>query len=140
MAETELGKLTLREFLARSETDGFIVLHHGRVVLEEYPRMRATDHHLMWSVSKTFASLAVAQLAAAGRVDVERPIDAYIPALAGTAWQGTRVIDILDMSFGYRRARGGRARHVAASGARRIPLRVEPRSAATDAVDRYPDL
>ncbi len=101
VAETPaLGKLTLDSFLARSETDGFIVVHHGRIVYERYPRMRRSDTHLLWSISKTFAGLLVAQLAAERRVAVQSPIEQYVPELASTAWQGTRVIDILDMASG----------------------------------------
>jgi CubicO group peptidase (beta-lactamase class C family) len=94
------GQLKLDDFLARSQTDGFIVLHHGRIVYERYPHMRPTDHHLLWSVSKPFAGLLVAQLAAEGKVDIHAPIERFIPALANTAWQGTPVIDILDMASG----------------------------------------
>lgn len=101
-AKTSLGELTLDEMLAdpRSRTQGFVVLHHGRVVYERYPGMREDDHHLWFSSSKSVASLLVGLLEAEGRIDVRKPIESYIPELATTAWQGIKIIDILDMASG----------------------------------------
>ena len=94
------GRLSLDEFLAKSATDAWLVIHKGKIVYERYPRMQPTARHLSWSVSKTFAGLLVAQLEAERRVDINRPIESYIPELAGTDWQGTPVIDILDQASG----------------------------------------
>lgn len=101
-AKTSLGELTLDEMLAdpRSRTQGFIVLHHGRVVYERYPGMRENDHHLWFSSGKSVAGLLVGLLEAEGKIDVQQPIDAYLTELKGTAWAGIRVIDILDMASG----------------------------------------
>ena len=94
------GRLTLDEFLEKSETDAFIVVHHGQIVYERYPRIQPSGRHIYWSVSKTFAGLLVAQLEAEGAIDVSRPIEVYIPELSETAWRGTPVIDILDQASG----------------------------------------
>lgn len=101
-AKTSLGEMTLDALMAdpRSRIQGFIVVHRGRIVYERYPGMREEDHHLWFSSSKSVAGLLVGLLEADGRIDVGKPIDAYLPELAGTDWQGIRVIDILDMSSG----------------------------------------
>ncbi|MDY6946878.1 MAG: serine hydrolase [Pseudomonadota bacterium] len=101
-ARTSLGELTLDQLLddPRSRVQGFIVLHKGRIVYEKYPGMRADDHHLWFSSSKSVAGLLVGLLEAEGKIDVQRPIDAYMPELASTHWRGIRVIDILDMASG----------------------------------------
>ncbi|HWK49155.1 MAG TPA: serine hydrolase [Steroidobacter sp.] len=101
-AKTSLGEMTLDQLLddARSRVQGFIVIHKGRIVYEKYPGMRADDHHLWFSSSKSVASLLVGLLEAEGKIVVERPIDAYLPELASTQWRGIRVIDILDMATG----------------------------------------
>ena len=39
-------------------------------------------------------------LAEEGKIDIEKPIDSYMPALRDTEWNGTRVIDVLDMASG----------------------------------------
>jgi len=62
--------------------------------------MRPSDFHVWMSVAKTTASLVVRLLAEEGKVDVEKPIDSYMPALRNTEWAGTRVIDVLDMASG----------------------------------------
>ncbi len=72
----------------------------GRIVFEAYPRMLPTDRHIWFSVSKTMVSTAIAILEDRGRIDVSRPIDSYLKPLAGTAWEGIPVIDILDMASG----------------------------------------
>jgi CubicO group peptidase (beta-lactamase class C family) len=77
-----------------------VVVHRGRVVLEQYPGMRDTDSHVWMSTAKTTAALVVRLLAEQGRIDVNQPIDKYMPALKGTAWEGTRVQDVLDMASG----------------------------------------
>ncbi|HKZ74477.1 MAG TPA: serine hydrolase domain-containing protein [Steroidobacteraceae bacterium] len=101
-AKSSLGEMALDELIAdpRSRIQGFIVVHKGRIVYEQYPGMREDDHHLWFSSSKSVAGLLVGLLEADGKIDVSRPIDAYLPELAGTDWQGVSVLDILDMSSG----------------------------------------
>jgi CubicO group peptidase (beta-lactamase class C family) len=83
-----------------SRAQGMVVIHRGRIVFEDYPGMRPSDFHVWMSVAKTTASLVVRLLAEEGKVDVEKPIDSYMPALRNTEWAGTRVIDVLDMASG----------------------------------------
>ena len=45
---------TLAEFLATSPLDGFLIVHEGAIVFEEYPRMQADNRHLIFSVTKAF--------------------------------------------------------------------------------------
>lgn len=99
-ATTPLGRLPLHAFLQQAPVDGFIVLHQGHVAYEVYPRMRPSDKHLWWSVSKTLASLLITILRERGAVDVRQPIDTYLPELRGSGWDGVAVQDILDMASG----------------------------------------
>ena len=62
--------------------------------------MRPNDHHVWMSIAKTTTSLVVRLLAEAGKIDVARPIEGYLPALGGTEWAGTSVLDVLDMASG----------------------------------------
>jgi CubicO group peptidase (beta-lactamase class C family) len=99
-ARTTGGTLSLRAFQETAPVDGFIVAHQGRIVYESYPRMRAIDSHLWWSVSKTPTSALIAILEDREMVQVERPIDLYISELRGSGWEGVSVRDILDMASG----------------------------------------
>ncbi|MFQ5411119.1 MAG: serine hydrolase domain-containing protein [Phycisphaerae bacterium] len=91
---------TLDEYMESAPLDGFIILHHGRIVYERYPRMRSLDKHLLFSVTKAFIGTLVSILEDRGLIDVSRSIDQYIPELRKTAWEGISVLDILDMSSG----------------------------------------
>ena len=101
-AESSLGEMTLDALLAdtRSRIQGFVVVHHGKIVYEQYPGMREDDHHLWFSTAKSVASLLVGLLEADGLLDVSAPIDSYMPELGTTNWKGIPIIDILDMASG----------------------------------------
>lgn len=94
------GQATVASYVADSPTDGAIIVHNGRVVFEDYPRMLPEDRHLWFSVSKTFVSTAVAILEDRGQLDASAPIDQYLVDLAGTAWAGIPIVDLLDMASG----------------------------------------
>ncbi|MCH8302740.1 MAG: beta-lactamase family protein [Proteobacteria bacterium] len=97
---TDRGKVKLADYVNDSTVNGALVLHHGEIVFESYPRMRAEDKHLHMSVSKGFASTLIAILEDREQIDVSQPVDSYLPKLAGSGWEGVPVIDILDMASG----------------------------------------
>jgi CubicO group peptidase (beta-lactamase class C family) len=101
-AKTEQGDLSLEEYLAnpRSRTQAMVVVHHGRIVFEQYPGMREQDNHVWMSCTKTLASHLIGLLEEEGKIDVQRPVDFYMPQFRDTAWAGTKVIDVLDMATG----------------------------------------
>jgi CubicO group peptidase (beta-lactamase class C family) len=99
-AVTPIGKLTLDKWIADGTVDGFLVLHRGKIVFEQYPRMRPFDKHHWWSARKGVVGTVIAILEDEGKVDVHRGIENYIPELKRTAWAGVPVIDILDMASG----------------------------------------
>lgn len=96
------GGLPLRAYLRseKSRAQGMIVMQGGKIIFEDYPGMRPLDNHVWMSIAKTTASLVVRKLAEEGKIDVEKPIDSFVPALRDTEWRGTRVIDVLDMASG----------------------------------------
>src|SRR5262249_37189169 len=77
--------LTLEQALDQGPFDGFVVLRRGRIVYERYPRMRPSDRHLMFSVTKAFVGMAVALLEDRGLVRLDGPTAEYVPELAGSA-------------------------------------------------------
>ncbi len=91
--------VTLEAFLPWSHTDGFLVLHRGKVVFEYYtPGMAPDERHVMFSVSKSVLGMVFGALQAKGLVDPTRPITDYVPELAGSAYADATVQHALDMS------------------------------------------
>ena len=96
-------ELTIGEMLAESYTDGFLVLHRGRIVTEQYFNgMTADTPHLLMSVSKSIVSTVAGILAGQARLEPTAPVDRIVPELAGTSFAGATVQDLLDMRAGTR--------------------------------------
>jgi CubicO group peptidase (beta-lactamase class C family) len=90
-------------FLTETWTDGLLVLHHGRVVHEEYRNgMRPETTHLLMSVSKSVISAVCGALVSEGRLSPADLVTAHVPELAGTSWDGCTVRHLLDMRAGTR--------------------------------------
>ena len=66
-------------FSESSTAMGVLILHKGNIVFEAYPRMKPHEKPIYWSVAKSFVGVLVRILEEAGRIDVSRPIDEYIP-------------------------------------------------------------
>lgn len=100
--ETPDGEMGFRDFLESelSSTMGVVIVHHGEIVFELYPRMQPYEKPIWWSVTKAFVSTVLAILEDRGLVDVNLPIDHYIPELAGSDFEGITVRHILDMASG----------------------------------------
>jgi CubicO group peptidase (beta-lactamase class C family) len=91
---------TLDQFVGNGAIDGCIVLHAGKVVYEKYPTIQPTDLHLVYSVSKAFVLTTLAILEDEGRVDLQKPVENFLPELKESAWAGTCLHDIADMRSG----------------------------------------
>ena len=96
-------ELTVGEMLASTYTDGFLVLHQGRIVCEQYFNGMTPDTpHLLMSVSKSVVSTVAGIVRERGLLDVAAPVEAIVPELAGTSFQGATVQHLLDMRAGTR--------------------------------------
>jgi CubicO group peptidase (beta-lactamase class C family) len=92
---------TVGEMLAESYTDGFLVLHRGRIVTEQYWNGMAPDTpHLLMSVSKSVVSTVAGILVGQSLLDVAARVERIVPELAGTSFAGATVRDLLDMRAG----------------------------------------
>jgi CubicO group peptidase (beta-lactamase class C family) len=98
---------TLDQFVANGAVDGCIVLHSGRIVYEKYPTIQPNDRHLIYSVTKAFVATTLALLEDKGKVDLEKPVESYLPELKGSGWAGTRLRDVADMRSGMEGAETG---------------------------------
>lgn len=86
-----------------SYTDGLIVLHRGRIVLEHYAdTMVPSRTHILNSVSKSITSSLAGILADEGRADLSSPVTDYVPEFAHSGFDGCTVQQLLDMRAGVR--------------------------------------
>jgi CubicO group peptidase (beta-lactamase class C family) len=93
------NRISLADWQKNTYTDGLIVLHNGRVVLEKYHAgMQPGDAHALWSLSKSFVGLLTAMLAHEGKLELQAPVSRYVPELAGTAWGEATIQQTLDMT------------------------------------------
>ena len=90
------------DFLAGTDTMALLVLKDGAVRFEHYAAFggRGTCWVSM-SVAKSFISAALGIAVAEGAIrSIEEPVTAYVPSLAGSAYDRVRIKDILQMSSG----------------------------------------
>jgi len=102
LVQTPQGEMRFADFLFddQSTAMGVVILHKGKVVFESYPRMKDYEKVVYWSVAKVFAGAIVGLLEERGQVDVSKPIEFYIPDLAGSSFAGTTVRNFLDHATG----------------------------------------
>jgi len=95
--------LNLNGFLDATYTDAFLVIHRGKIIVEEY-RNAAGAHipHILMSVSKSMLGALSGILADKGVLDTAAQVTDYVPEIAGTAWKGASVQNVLDMRTGIR--------------------------------------
>lgn len=93
-----------QQFLAETDTSGLIVLRDGQVVYEMYALGSTPETRwISWSVAKSFVSAMVGIALGDGLIgSVRDPVTRYVPELAGSAYDGVAIEDILEMSSGAR--------------------------------------
>jgi CubicO group peptidase (beta-lactamase class C family) len=90
---------TLSQFLVRTYTDAFLILHEGRIAFEWYsPQQASSDEHLIFSVTKSLVGSLTGILVADDLVDPLAPVTDYVPELRGSGYDHARVRDLLDMT------------------------------------------
>ena len=92
---------TLARGLRQVETDGFIVLHRGKIVSEWYDHgLTPSAQHLVFSVTKSITGTVAGILAEAGKLDPDAPVMSYLPEMKGSVYADCCVRHLLDMSVG----------------------------------------
>jgi CubicO group peptidase (beta-lactamase class C family) len=91
---------TVAGVLDAGSTDGFLVLHEGRIALEVYDGMAPDATHLLQSVSKSITGVLCGILVGRGVLSPEDEAAAHVPELAGTSFAGATVRHLLDMRAG----------------------------------------
>jgi len=100
--KTPQGKLAFVDFLKSdlSSNMAVVILHKGNIVFEHYARMQEYEKPIWWSVTKVFASTLIAILEDRGQIDINKPVDFYLPELKGSDFRGVTVRNVLDMASG----------------------------------------
>ena len=96
------GKMEFKDFLDSdlSTAMGVLVLHKGDIVFEHYPRMQKHERPVYWSVTKVLVSSLISILEDQKKIDINKPIDFYLPELKQSEFKGILIKNILDMATG----------------------------------------
>jgi CubicO group peptidase (beta-lactamase class C family) len=89
-------------FMAANNTAGLIVVQDGRIRLERYARgYSRAGRYTSFSVAKSLTSTLVGAAIRDGFIkSVDDPVTRYIPGLAGSAYDGVSVRQVLTMTSG----------------------------------------
>ncbi|MEM7741262.1 MAG: serine hydrolase [Pseudomonadota bacterium] len=91
-------------FLSETDTAALLVIDDGQVRFERYSLTGGRDvPWISMSVAKSFISALVGIAVSEGLIgSIDEDITSYVPELAGSAYDGVRIKDILQMSSGAR--------------------------------------
>ncbi|MFN0182660.1 MAG: serine hydrolase domain-containing protein [Aquabacterium sp.] len=93
--------ITLAQSFKANYTDGIVVLHRGRIVLERYfGALDAQRPHIAFSVTKSFIGTLGALLVAEGVLDESRRVRHWVPELAGSGFGDATLGQVMDMTTG----------------------------------------
>ena len=89
-------------FLKNSWTTGFLVIQNDTIVFEEYYLgNNESTRTISWSMAKSFISALFGIAIHEGHItDIMQNVEVYVPELKGTAYEGVRIKDVLQMSTG----------------------------------------
>lgn len=141
---------TLDEFVARNRVAALLVLHQGRIKREIY--RFGNDQRTRWmsmSIAKSITSTLIGAAVREGLIEgLSDPVVRYVPALAGSAYEGVTIRDVLMMASGVRwsetytdpasdRRRLLEAQLAQRPGGALAVMRALPRAAAPGTVNNY---
>lgn len=100
--EWEGRRRTVEDFMIDRETDGLVFIKDGTLVFEAYANgFEAHTLHHCWSSTKAYVSTLIGNAIHLGLIDdVADPIERYLPAVRGSAWEGTSLHHLLRMESG----------------------------------------
>ncbi len=94
----EITSSSLEAWLTRSDTDAFVVLKEGAIVLEWYaPHYEGVEPHILFSISKSVTGVLAGILNASGMFDPTARVIDYLPKGAACGYDECTVQQLLDM-------------------------------------------
>ncbi len=92
-------KLTVGEMLTQTYTDGFLVIHQGKIISEQYFNgMQPHYRHLLQSVSKSLTSILAAKFIGKGVLDLNAVCGEYLSEFKDSAYGDATLQQLLDMT------------------------------------------
>jgi CubicO group peptidase (beta-lactamase class C family) len=99
--DSQGAAITINDMLRNTWTDGFLVMHRGEVLVEQYFNdMQSDTLHLMMSCSKSLTSTMVGIAIKEGQLHPGEQLTTYLPELQGTGMSGATLQQALDMRVG----------------------------------------
>ncbi len=90
---------TIASMVGDTFTDGFLVLHQGKIATEYYAGALAANRpHIIFSVSKSVTGTLAGLLVANGQLDPDALVADYLPETKGSAYGDATVRHVLDMT------------------------------------------
>jgi CubicO group peptidase (beta-lactamase class C family) len=90
----------LGAFLEASQSDCFAVMKDGKLVYDWFGGFGKRDRqHIVFSITKSMASLLAGVLVGAGVIDLQQQITDYLPELGNSAYAGATMRHLLDMQI-----------------------------------------
>lgn len=97
--DMEGQRVTVADFLLRSDTDAFVAMKRGEFVGDYFaPHMDPGASHIVFSISKSLTAILAGSLEADGLLDPAAPVTRYIPEAEGSAYGDAAVQHLLDMT------------------------------------------
>ncbi|MEN0086833.1 MAG: serine hydrolase [Pseudomonadota bacterium] len=91
------------DYLAGTATTSLLVIRNGTIVHESYALgTKADDLRISWSMAKSILSVAMGVAVEDGLIELDQPVESYVPALADSAYADVTVRNALNMSSGVR--------------------------------------
>lgn len=101
-AEGATENWNLDAYMTKNNTAGLMIIKDGEIVLEKYGEgLDADGKWTSFSVAKSFSSTLVGAAIKDGLIgSVDDPIVDYLPGLAGSAYEGVSIRQVLNMTSG----------------------------------------
>lgn len=91
-----------QQFLKDSWTTGFLVIQNDSIRFENYYLGNTdTTRNISWSMAKSFISALTGIAVDEGKIrDINQNVEEYVPLLKGSAYEGVKIKDVLQMATG----------------------------------------
>ena len=89
-------------WVAERAVTGLVILKNGQIVHESYYQGTGPeDLRISWSMAKSVLSMLLGQVMAEGKIaSLDDPVTQYAPSLAGSAYDGATIRNVLNMASG----------------------------------------
>ncbi|MBL4895140.1 MAG: serine hydrolase [Emcibacter sp.] len=93
--------LATDEFLKRRATTALVVIKDDNITFEKYYQGTSeNDLRISWSMAKSFTVTLFGIAVQEGLIDIDAPVEKYLPEMKGSGYEGVPIRDVLQMSSG----------------------------------------